>query len=156
VDRDLGPMVGRALREAGLDVRLHQEIFRESDAQDSVADELWIEHCGTKGWVALTRDNEICRTAPSVAAAMRSGARVLILRGQLPFPELAGQFVSALPLVERFLDAHPDAFIARVTRETFRKGGKAFKVVVKLVVDLAKWTSAREQSSSPPPTAAPS
>jgi len=63
------------LREGGLEVRLHNEIFTEKSAQDSVADEIWIRHCGLNGWVALTRDNDITRTPSSVAAAMESGAQ---------------------------------------------------------------------------------
>jgi len=132
------------LREGGLQVRLHNEIFTEKSAQDSVADEIWIRHCGLNGWVALTRDNDITRTPSSVAAAMESGARLFVLRGAMRFPDLARQFVDAREKVERFLAHHRTAFIAKVKRETFPRGGGRFVVQVELFLDYETWKARSE------------
>ena len=143
MDRDLGPTFGRILKASGLDVRLHNEIFSEQSAQDSVADDIWIRHCGNNGWIALTRDNDITRTPASVEAAMESGAKIFILRGQMTFPELANQFVGAIDKIRRVLAREEGPFIARVKRETFPRGRDRFVVDVSIFMNAKKWQSAQ-------------
>ena len=127
------------LRGGGLEVRSHNEIFHETTAKDSVSDDEWIRHTGAKGWIALTRDNDIRRTPRSVAAIMESGARVFILRGALPFGDLARQFLAALPKVYRFLERHPLPFLAGVRRETFPRGRDRFVTEVAMYLTLEMW-----------------
>ena len=143
MDRDLGPTFGRILKSSGLDVRLHNEIFSEQSAQDSVADDIWIRHCGNNRWIALTRDNDITRTPASVAAAMESGAKLFVLRGQMSFPELANQFVGAIDKVYRVLAREQGAFIARVKRETFPRSRGGFVVDVSIFINAKKWDAAQ-------------
>lgn len=102
--------------------------------------------------MALTRDNDITKTPTSVAAAMETGARLFILRGQMSFTQLAEQFVSILRQVNRYLDRNPDAFIARIRRETFPRGGGNFVVGISTFVNLAQW---RERSRPSPGDRAP-
>lgn len=56
VDRCLGKAVAAALREAGADVRLHDDHFSQGE-QD--AD--WIPVVSAHGWVILTKDKNIRR-----------------------------------------------------------------------------------------------
>ncbi|MEO8275881.1 MAG: hypothetical protein ABI639_06645 [Thermoanaerobaculia bacterium] len=141
MDRDLGPGVGQIFKESGLNVRLHQEVFSEKSAQDSVADEIWLRHCGNNGWVAVSRDNDITRTPASVAAVMESGARLFILRGQLPHPELAAQFLGAIDKIHRTLARETGGFIARVKRETFPRSRGKFVVDISIFMNQKKWAS---------------
>jgi hypothetical protein len=132
--------MGRVLRSRGLDVRVHQEIFPERDAADSISDATWIAHCGQQGWVAITHDNDITRTPESVAAVFQSGARLFILRGQLPFVEHANQFADHLARVER-LAGRGEPFIAKVQRQTFKRGGARFLVDIGVWLSLEEWRS---------------
>lgn len=74
VDRDLGPRVGRALREVKVDVVLHGDRFRpdESDAR-------WIRSVTTDGLVILTRDRHIRSRSAERDAFMEAGARCFVV-----------------------------------------------------------------------------
>jgi uncharacterized protein with PIN domain len=58
VDRSLGRRLGIALREAGWNVELHDDHFK-----DDTPDEKWLEEVGKKGWVVLTKDKAIRKKA---------------------------------------------------------------------------------------------
>jgi uncharacterized protein with PIN domain len=55
LDRSLGKkIIAEALRTAGADVRIHDDIFIQ-DAQDVE----WLPEVGQKGWIVLTKDSHI-------------------------------------------------------------------------------------------------
>lgn len=70
---------------------------------------------------------------------MEGGTQLFILRGDLPFPLLAEQFIAQLPRVRRFLEAHPQPFIAKIKRETFPRGKGSFIVKVQMCLSLEVW-----------------
>lgn len=55
VDRSLGRRaVPSALRQAGFDVVVHDDVF----AADT-DDEIWLREAGVKGWIVLVKDDRI-------------------------------------------------------------------------------------------------
>jgi hypothetical protein len=86
------------LREHGLSIRVHDELF----AQDT-SDEEWIGHVAENGLVAVTLDGRIARSPIQLHAVHISGLRLIILLGgNTPARELALNFVNASPAVERY------------------------------------------------------
>jgi hypothetical protein len=55
IDRSLGrKKVPDALRAAGVEIRVHDELFTQG-----TADVVWLREAGVRGWVVITRDNRI-------------------------------------------------------------------------------------------------
>jgi predicted nuclease of predicted toxin-antitoxin system len=113
LDRNLGRhVVADALRQAGVDVEVHDDHFRR-DAED----EEWLREVGRRGWVVLTRDRRIRYRSHERAALIQAGVRAFVLvAGNLSGREMAAVFVKALPAMRRFMVRHPPPFIAKVTR----------------------------------------
>ena len=115
VDRSLGRrVIPGALRDAGEDVRIHDEFFPQ-DAPDPV----WLTAVGQRGWVVLTKDTRIRYRVIEISAlrAARVRAFVLTAKGDLSGPEMAAIFIRALPAIRKLCARTPPPFIARVTRE---------------------------------------
>jgi predicted nuclease of predicted toxin-antitoxin system len=105
-------VVADALRQAGVDVQVHDDHFHR-DAED----EEWLREVGRRGWVVLTRDRRIRYRSHERAALMQAGVRAFVLvAGNLSGPEMGEVFVKALPAMQRFMVRHQPPFIARVTR----------------------------------------
>jgi predicted nuclease of predicted toxin-antitoxin system len=105
-------VVADALRQAGVDVEVHDDHFRR-DAED----EEWLREVGRRGWVVLTRDRRIRYRSHERAALIQAGVRAFVLvAGNLSGREMAAVFVKALPAMRRFMVRHPPPFIAKVTR----------------------------------------
>ena len=52
LDRSLGKhIIAEALRQAGQDVRIHDDHFRQD-----TTDEEWLRQVGGQGWIVLTKD----------------------------------------------------------------------------------------------------
>jgi uncharacterized protein with PIN domain len=74
VDRSLGSVkVAGALREMGLDVVVHDDLF----APDS-PDPLWLSKAGGEGWIVLTKDDKIRYRAIEREAYIRAGVRCFV------------------------------------------------------------------------------
>jgi hypothetical protein len=54
--------LAEALRKEGFEVRVHDEYFRLDEA-----DEVWLEACGRRYWIAITPDRRILTSPPFVA-----------------------------------------------------------------------------------------
>jgi hypothetical protein len=64
IDRSLGRYrLAAELRDAGWLVRTMAEVYGEVPGQ-GLDDPPWLEECGTRGWVALTKDKSILRKQP--------------------------------------------------------------------------------------------
>jgi hypothetical protein len=71
----------------------------------------------SRGWIGITRDRRISRTAIEYDAVMFSGGRLLVLTaGSIPTDLLTRNFLNTLPKIEQFIDEHPAPFIATVYR----------------------------------------
>lgn len=96
VDRCLGKAVAKALRDAGADVRVHDDHF----AQDAT-DETWIPTVAANGWVILTKDKNIRRRHGEREAALLSAARMFTLSsGNMRGAVMAELFVRHLGAME--------------------------------------------------------
>ncbi|MGA9343165.1 MAG: hypothetical protein WBV61_12640 [Rhodanobacteraceae bacterium] len=110
-DRDLGKRFPEILRSVGLVVERHADHF----AHDC-PDEIWLEHVGRRGWVAITHDGRIRYKPNELAAVMQQRVALLVVIGRAPFPELAQAFVATRNRIFAFLDRHDPPFIAKVYR----------------------------------------
>lgn len=126
-DRDLAPNrntdVVRILEAADLSVEVHDDHFTIP-----VDDDIWLELCGQRGWIALTKDTRITyqsRIAKEII--MRLNVPVFVLIGVWSHPRLAQNFVNTISGVGAALERHGNkGFIARVHMQSdddrFRRG----------------------------------
>lgn len=112
-DRDLDKRFPALLAAAGLHVESHAENFLH-DAPDAE----WLPQVANRGWIVVTHDQRIRYNALEIQAAMNAGVRVAILIGKgLRHDQLAEMFLTQRSRLERLLDSHPDALIAKVRRD---------------------------------------
>lgn len=112
-DRDLGKQFPRILAEAGLQVERHGDLF----APDG-SDEQWLEHCGTRGRVAITHNSRIRYVPNELAAVKRFKVLLVVVVGQAPTADLARNFVNSLQRIEAVLDDLSAPAILKVYRPT--------------------------------------
>lgn len=110
-DRDLGKQFPRLLAEAGVVIERHGDLFRPEGS-----DEEWLEHCGTKGRIAVSHNSRIRYVPNELEAVKRFKVPLLILVGQATTAELAFNFVRTLPRIETFLEGRSPPFIGKVYR----------------------------------------
>jgi len=102
-DRDLGKQFPRILAEAGIVVERHLDLFRPEGI-----DEEWLEHCGTKGRIAVSHNSRIRYVPNELEAVKRFKVPLLILVGQVTSAELAHNFIRTLPRIEAFLEGRSE------------------------------------------------
>ncbi len=112
-DRDLGKQFPSILAAAGILVQRHGDLF-----QPEGSDEEWLEHCGTKGRIAVSHNSRIRYVPNELEAVKRFKVPLLILVGQATTAELAHNFVRTLPRIEAFLEGRSPPFIGKVYRAT--------------------------------------
>lgn len=110
-DRDLGTRFPEIMSAAGIHVRRHRDLFPHD-----CPDEVWLEAVGRNGWVAVSHDARIRYKPNERAAVVEHKARLLVVVGKAPFPELARNFVATLPRITDFVGRHPAPWIAKVYR----------------------------------------
>lgn len=112
VDRSLGGrVVAQALREAGEEVRVHDDHF----AQDT-DDEVWLADVGERGWVVLTKDVLIRRDSLQRRVLLAANvAAFMFARGDVSGGVMAAAFAMALPRMKRALRRFDLPLIASVT-----------------------------------------
>jgi hypothetical protein len=112
IDAALGRVtVAEALRDCGLPVVLHDEVFSQG-----TADEDWLPEVGRQGWILLTKDDRIRSTTAQREILIASGVRAFILSGaNLPGPAMAKAFATASKRMLRVALGENRPFIARVT-----------------------------------------
>lgn len=102
-----------ALRAAGLDVRVHDELF-DQGAQDVE----WLREAGVQHWVVFTRDDRIRYNSLEKQAVL--AARLCffsITSSSLTGEEAAELIISAMPAVERLCRLHARrGCIAKISR----------------------------------------
>ena len=112
VDRSLGRELGKALIDAGAEVRLHDDIF----APD-VPDQNWLEQVGQYGWVVLTKDKNIRLRRLEIEALIAAKVRAFVLTsGNLTGEEMSQIFVRNLSKIIALVETNAPPFIAKVTR----------------------------------------
>lgn len=123
IDRSLGAHIfPDALTAAGVEVRKHDDFFPED-----ATDEEWIAQVAQRGWFALSNDRRIYRNPVQRQAVLRAGLGYFVLTGgSARADDLAQNFISSLPAIERFIDRTPRPFLASVQRPS--KGHETGKV----------------------------
>ena len=159
VDRDLGPRVGRALREVKVDVVLHGERFRadESDAR-------WIHSVSTDGLVILTRDRHIRSRPAEREAFMDAGARCFIVTtgASTPLDDLRALLI-AWPSILAYVAEMPAPFMFGIARDgrltqylpTFGPEGPAARATATRAARVRRASSQGGPSSASRPTDRP-
>jgi hypothetical protein len=112
LDRNIGKhTVAQALRREGIAVEVHDDHLRE-DAPD----EEWIKLVGQKGWVAITRDNQIRHRKNQIAAVKRHRARLIVVRiKNFDGPMAAHLLISRAGSIDTFARKTAPPFVARIS-----------------------------------------
>lgn len=102
-----------ALRKAGVDVRVHDELFHQG-----TPDVDWLRMAGLERWVVVTRDDRIRYNALEKQAVVAAKLRFFsITSSSLTGDEAAELIVSAMPAIERLSRQHARrGFIAKISR----------------------------------------
>lgn len=127
-DRNLGKGFPQRLRELGLEIKAHDELF-----SPDTPDEGWIPQVSAQGWVILTLDAQL-RYRPVERAILRSlGARVILFtQPKRPEPGwlllLAEEFAQAQGKVTRFLKQTPAPFVIRFSVDPKKQGSRRYQL----------------------------
>lgn len=110
-DANLGRrVVPEALRAAGEEVRIHDEIF-----PPATHDRVWLRAAGEKRWIVLTKDSKIRYRRNEVAEFRSARVRVFVLVSRnLPGAEMGRIFVKALPAIKKLCASQLSPFIAHI------------------------------------------
>jgi hypothetical protein len=102
-----------ALRSAGADVKVHDELFPQG-----TEDVVWLSEAGAHRWVVLTRDDRIRYNKLEKQAVLAANLRFFsITSSSLTGDEAAALLVSALGLISRLCRQHSKrGFIAKISR----------------------------------------
>jgi len=105
--------VPEALRAAGLDIRVHDELFPQA-TQDVV----WLTAAGADRWVVITRDDRIRYNQLEKQAVFAAKLRFFsITSSSLTGDEAASLILSAIRAMTRLCRQHAaDGFIAKISR----------------------------------------
>ena len=114
LDRALGKSVGIALQAIGKKVEFHNDHF----APDS-PDTEWLPIVSQRGWIVLTKDENIGRNILEVQAIADNKARVFILiSGNLSTQGMINIFVDAIEKTEKIVQENSAPFIAKVYKDS--------------------------------------
>ena len=114
LDRALGKSVGIALQAIGKKVEFHNDHF----APDS-PDTEWLPIVSQRGWIVLTKDENIGRNILEVQAITDNKARVFILvSGNLSTQGMINIFVDAIDKIEKIVKGNSAPFIAKVYKDS--------------------------------------
>lgn len=114
LDRALGKSVGIALQAIGKKVEFHNNHF----APDS-PDTEWLPIVSQRGWIVLTKDENIGRNILEVQAITDNKARVFILvSGNLSTQGMINIFVDAIDKIEKIVKGNSAPFIAKVYKDS--------------------------------------
>jgi PIN domain-containing protein len=105
--------VPEALRAAGVDIRVHDELFPQG-----TQDVDWLKEAGANGWIVITRDDRIRYNQLEKQAVTAARLRFFsITSSSLTGEEAASLIVSALDRISRFCRQHSKrGFIAKISR----------------------------------------
>jgi hypothetical protein len=116
IDRCLGSeIVPAALAAAGIQVRRYVDVYPDDPA---VPDAVWIPEIAQRGWIAVTKDNEIRRNPVELAALHRARARHVFLGARkLTGEEQAACLVEHWKTIESVVAHKAAPLLVLVTRQ---------------------------------------
>lgn len=107
LDRSLGKITARRLREAGHVVHLVSEVY--PDDASAVPDETWIAKGCSRGWVLLTKDRRIRYRADELKA-LQAGHLFCLAGGNMKIGPAAEALLAAVPRIVRAVRSQPTGF----------------------------------------------
>jgi hypothetical protein len=145
-DFNCGKQFPMLLRAAGLSVHLHVDYF-EPDADDTV----WAPAVADRGWIGISRDRKITRTAMEYDALMFAGGRLFVMTGGgMKTDLLAKNFINTLPRILETIDTNEAPYIAMVYRpsplESILRGTSGS---VKVLLTREEWERRRKRRFPP-------
>ena len=116
IDRCLGSeIVPGALRAAGVEVRRYVDVYPDDPA---VLDAVWIPEIAGRGWIAVTKDNEIRRNPVEIEALHRAKARhVFLAARKLTGEEQAGCLLEHWRTIDSVVTHKSPPLLVLVTRQ---------------------------------------
>jgi hypothetical protein len=105
--------VPEALRTAGVEIRVHDELFPQG-----MEDVVWLREAGVNGWIVITRDDRIRYNQLEKQAVIAARLRFFsITSSSLTGDEAAALILSALERMSRLCRRHSKrGFIAKISR----------------------------------------
>jgi PIN domain-containing protein len=105
--------VPHALRAAGVEIRVHDELFPQG-----TPDVDWLREAGANGWIVITRDDRIRYNQLEKQAVIAARLRFFsITSSSLTGDEAASLILSALDKMSRLCSQHSKrGFIAKISR----------------------------------------
>jgi hypothetical protein len=113
LDRSLGKeKLADLLRARNFIIEVHDEHFRRDEE-----DEVWLEACGKRKWIAITPDTNILRDERKMRVIGEHKVRIFFLSSNNPASEVWAQaIISARREIETVLRKHRGPCMARITR----------------------------------------
>jgi hypothetical protein len=105
--------VPEALRAAGVEIRVHDELFPQG-----TEDVVWLREAGSNGWIVITRDDRIRYNQLEKQAAIAAKLRFFsITSSSLTGEEAAALILLALDKMSRLCRQYSKrGFIAKISR----------------------------------------
>ena len=114
IDKCLGlKVVPAALRACGLTVELKTDHFPQE-----TPDSQWLTEVGKRGWIVLSKDQNLKHNHLEIVALLKSNTHSFILMSaQLTGDEMAQAFITAMPQIKNIIAKQPPPLVATVTKE---------------------------------------
>jgi hypothetical protein len=129
----LGRRIPDALRAAGYQVERHDDHF-----DTRTPDEDWLPEVARRGWIALSHNKQIRRTALERDAAMRGGLALFLLIGRR-HDEIERNLIVTVPRIIAIRERTTPPFIAHVRRPDVRFPIGSRPGIVEVVLSEAQW-----------------
>jgi predicted nuclease of predicted toxin-antitoxin system len=131
IDRALGKSMGKTLQSIGVKVEFHNQHF-QPDSPDTE----WLPIVSQKGWIVLTKDENIGRNPLEVKAMAMANAKVFALvSGNLNSQQMRNIFVNAIEKIDNFAQGNNGPFIAKIYRNSQIKMWKNQTALRKVLKD---------------------
>ncbi len=114
LDRNLGRhIIANRLRQEGIKVEVHDDHL-PTDAPD----EEWIALVGERGWIALTKDNNLRYRTAEINSVVQNAARVIVIRAKnATGSDIADLLVKGRRQIARFAAKQDAPFVAAIYRD---------------------------------------
>ena len=113
LDRALGKSIGRALQNCGKNVEFHNDHF----APDS-PDTEWLPIVSQKGWIVLTKDENIGRNELEVKSVAQNQTKMFVLvSGNISTAKMIQIFEQTIEKIEKIIRGNQPPFIAKIYQD---------------------------------------
>jgi predicted nuclease of predicted toxin-antitoxin system len=113
IDRALGKSIGKAIQSLGLQVEFHNEHFKP-DSPDTE----WLPIVSKKGWIVLTKDENIGRRNIEIKSFAHCQGRVFVLVARnLNTEKIINIFTNTMPKIDQFTQNNQAPFIAKIYQD---------------------------------------